>query len=189
MMRASIVTLIYISFGGEASAQNFQEIIALQSRLKQEKLYSGELDGAFGPMMRSAVEEFAETHNLEPSFDAISNYIMIQSHLREKREPSEEELDLARSHVEAQLRDAESARYRNEYAFDVEDSVIVCGEVNGRNGYGAYAGFQTYQTTILRMQVGDFDEPYTVGDPLIEHALLMCAHGTSLMAALKAEGG
>ena len=43
--------------------------------------------------------------------------------------------------VESRLKDAESAKFRNQF---VGKSGIPCGEVNARNGFGGYNGFKRY---------------------------------------------
>lgn len=40
----------------------------------------------------------------------------------------------------SQLRDPSSAQFRN----IANDGLFVCGEINGKNGYGAYAGFTRF---------------------------------------------
>lgn len=47
--------------------------------------------------------------------------------------------------VEAQLKDADSAKFRNEAVYPVagkEKAFTMCGEVNAKNSYGAYTGFK-----------------------------------------------
>ncbi|MCF6780924.1 hypothetical protein [Stutzerimonas stutzeri] len=43
--------------------------------------------------------------------------------------------------VEARLKDADSAKFRNQF---VGKSGTPCGEVNAKNGFGAYNGFRRY---------------------------------------------
>lgn len=43
--------------------------------------------------------------------------------------------------VESRLKDAESAKFRNQF---VGKTGIPCGEVNARNGFGGYNGFKRY---------------------------------------------
>ncbi|MCP3048346.1 hypothetical protein K6X13_14785 [Xanthomonas euvesicatoria pv. allii] len=49
------------------------------------------------------------------------------------------------------LMDPDSAKFRNVHL----QGVIVCGEVNGKNGYGAYAGYKRFY----------YLEPIAVVDP------------------------
>lgn len=50
-------------------------------------------------------------------------------------------LDEARKEVAAQLRDPESAQFRNLKDYTEK---IVCGEVNAKNGFGGYVGFSEF---------------------------------------------
>jgi hypothetical protein len=43
--------------------------------------------------------------------------------------------------VANQMKDPNSAQFRNWHAFTSDKGLIVCGEVNGRNGFGGYVGF------------------------------------------------
>lgn len=54
------------------------------------------------------------------------------------------EIAEARKAVAYQLRDPDSAKFRDDHLIDVKGQKIVCGEVNGRNGLGAYDGFGPY---------------------------------------------
>lgn len=48
---------------------------------------------------------------------------------------------VGQSAVESRLKDAESAKFRNQF---VGKSGVPCGEVNAKNGFGAYNGFKRY---------------------------------------------
>lgn len=51
----------------------------------------------------------------------------------------------ARERVAAQLRDPNSAQFRNiNMIAQSTGGEAVCGEVNGRNAFGAYSGFQRF---------------------------------------------
>ncbi|WP_156314171.1 hypothetical protein [Brevundimonas sp. DS20] len=54
----------------------------------------------------------------------------------------QQQIHAAQKRVAEQLRDPASAQFR---ASRVNDG-WVCGEVNGKNAYGAYAGFQRFVT-------------------------------------------
>lgn len=48
-------------------------------------------------------------------------------------------------YVAQQLKDPDSAKFRNLEAFDGEQGrVVVCGEVNAKNSFGGYTGFQLF---------------------------------------------
>jgi len=48
------------------------------------------------------------------------------------------------SEVAQLLKDPDSAKFRNVYVSEIYSEPIVCGEVNGKNSYGAYAGYTTF---------------------------------------------
>lgn len=53
-------------------------------------------------------------------------------------------IESAKDAVGAKLLDGESARFRNVRLVPPFNGVIVCGEVNGKNRYGAYTGFASF---------------------------------------------
>jgi hypothetical protein len=40
-----------------------------------------------------------------------------------------------------QMKDPNSAEFRNWHAFESQNGLIVCGEINAKNGFGGYVGF------------------------------------------------
>jgi uncharacterized membrane protein YagU involved in acid resistance len=43
--------------------------------------------------------------------------------------------------VANQMKDPNSAEFRNWHAFQSQQGLLVCGEVNAKNSYGGYVGF------------------------------------------------
>ena len=61
--------------------------------------------------------------------------------------PTGQEIAWIRRHqdvLRARLKDGESAQFRNLYVSKSGGSPIVCGEVNAKNGFGAYGGFERW---------------------------------------------
>ena len=65
--------------------------------------------------------------------------------------------------VRAKLKDGSSAKFQNTYFNRGKDGVpMSCGQVNSKNSFGAYSGFQRYisagrpDLTFLEEQVSDF---------------------------------
>jgi hypothetical protein len=61
----------------------------------------------------------------------------------------------ARERVSYTLKDTTSAQVRNIRGFAFSGpggGYVVCGEVNGRNSYGGYAGFQPFRTNVGNLQ-------------------------------------
>lgn len=46
--------------------------------------------------------------------------------------------------VRAVLKDGASATFRNEYFVSFRNTPLVCGEVNSKNGFGGYTGYQHF---------------------------------------------
>jgi len=70
-----------------------------------------------------------------------------------------------KSAVKEILKDPESAKFKNVYFFRGDDGVpVTCGEVNSRNSFGGYAGFERFVSggyphlTYVETQVVDFSE-------------------------------
>lgn len=65
--------------------------------------------------------------------------------------------------VRRRLKDAGSAEFRNVFFNEYEDGPIVCGEVNSKNGFGGYTGFQHFvgsgtKLVFLEEEVDGFSE-------------------------------
>ena len=65
--------------------------------------------------------------------------------------------------VKAKLKDPSSAQFRSVYFHRGADGIpVTCGEVNSKNSFGGYGGFQRFVTagkpelTFLEEQVADF---------------------------------
>lgn len=54
------------------------------------------------------------------------------------------DIETARSAVKQQLNDPGSADFRNEKVYHDVGGVVVCGEVNAKNGFGGYTGYNPY---------------------------------------------
>lgn len=66
----------------------------------------------------------------------------------------------ARLAIAATLKDPDSAKFRDVRAYP--DKRLVCGEVNGKNSYGAYAGFSPffYDNGFAQIADGVFSDRY-----------------------------
>ena len=63
--------------------------------------------------------------------------------------------------LRAQLKDGESARFRNLFVSRAGGAPVACGEVNAKNALGGYAGFQRWLGAgsvgqFLETEVDDF---------------------------------
>ncbi|WP_449557286.1 hypothetical protein [Huaxiibacter chinensis] len=87
--------------------------------------------------------------------------------------PGEEKaISLAKSEVAANLLDPGSAQFRNVKVVKMTDAddgrviAVVCGEINGKNGFGAYAGFHPFFVELNMKSKGMFSKgvDYTLGE-------------------------
>ncbi|ELC6280635.1 hypothetical protein ACMSZ4_002994 [Enterobacter hormaechei] len=87
--------------------------------------------------------------------------------------PGEEKaISLVQSEVSANLLDPSSAQFRNVKVAKMMDAdegrvfAIVCGEINGKNGFGAYAGFHPFFVELNMKSKGLFSKgvDYTLGE-------------------------
>lgn len=61
----------------------------------------------------------------------------------QKVEPSSQMVNSLKGVAEERLRDPASAQYRNFVAYAIgQGETLVCGELNAKNGFGGYVGFQ-----------------------------------------------
>ena len=72
-------------------------------------------------------------------------------------------MDRGKDLVKDKLKDPSSAQFRNVYFHrNKGQPPITCGEVNSKNGFGGYVGFQPFlsagtpEFTVLREDVSDF---------------------------------
>jgi len=66
--------------------------------------------------------------------------------------------------VRSKLKDGDSAKFRNVYFHRGSDGIpMTCGEVNSKNSFGGYTGFQRFisagkpELTFIEEQVEDFN--------------------------------
>ncbi|MCA6195379.1 hypothetical protein KD741_07525 [Escherichia coli] len=87
--------------------------------------------------------------------------------------PGEEKaISLAKSEVAANLKDPASAQFRNVKVAKMTDAddgriiAVVCGEINGKNGFGAYAGFHPFFVELNMKSKGMFSKgvDYTLSE-------------------------
>jgi hypothetical protein len=73
---------------------------------------------------------------------AAGGYLIFGPSALERR--GDRQIELAKKAVAAELLDGESARFRNVRLEPPFNGMAVCGEVNGKNRYGAYVGFNRF---------------------------------------------
>jgi hypothetical protein len=70
-------------------------------------------------------------------------------------------IDMSQGAIKSRLKDPDSAQFRNVYFTDASGGPMVCGEVNSKNSYGGYVGFQRFVASgdtlaFLEKEVKDF---------------------------------
>jgi len=72
-------------------------------------------------------------------------------------------MDRGKNAAKAKLKDPSSAKFRKVYFHKGVDGIpVTCGEVNSKNGFGGYGGYQKFvsagksELTFLQEQVADF---------------------------------
>ena len=66
-----------------------------------------------------------------------------------KNKKAEEIFQLVREDIKEELKDPDSANFRNEKIIRKENRLYVCGEVNAKNSYGGYVGFMPYFSAVI----------------------------------------
>ena len=152
---AAAVVATWLPFHATASDR------ALQLRLMQEGFYRGPIDGMFGTGSRRALMEYAADRGITGDIDDA-----IPALFEEAREAREEVTEGQRrateSEMASELLDGDTAIVRYDFSYPIDGIPIispaighqvVCGEVNARNAYGAYTGFQPFN--LLLTDYGD----------------------------------
>ena len=72
-------------------------------------------------------------------------------------------MDKGKKVIKLKLKDPSSAQFRHVYFHRVDDNIpMTCGEVNSKNSFGGYIGFQKFvsagslELTFLQEEVADF---------------------------------
>ena len=65
------------------------------------------------------------------------------------RAATKAEIEVLRESLQERLKDADSAKFKDVYFGKGENSNTVCGLVNSKNSYGAYAGYSAFVGMIF----------------------------------------
>lgn len=66
-------------------------------------------------------------------------------------------IEKSKTIIAGMLRDPESAKFRNVRLVQYLDGAVVCGEVNGKNAFGGYAGYSDF---VAGTSTGDIRREY-----------------------------
>ncbi len=116
--------------------------------------------------LNERIQKYIQMRDLLSSLDAIAY----------KGKTDKEIIKMVRNDVTNDFKDPDSAKFRNERVFRIKrnidtddategtDGIYVCGEVNGKNSYGAYVGYRRYWGGHFLVDMEDEDNelfPYT----------------------------
>lgn len=88
--------------------------------------------------------------------------------------------------VADKLKDPEAARFRNVVVRNYLEGKIICGEVNGKNSYGAYVGYRTFAASAWGAVLESTSSRYAEVDHMANTGLRSACAGEpppSLVAA------
>lgn len=109
----------------------------LQTVLNDHGFSVGAPDGKIGPATRKGLTDFAKYYGTSSDPQEVMNFIMALSYTARKNIDNEVYLENVKAELAENLRDPSSVMIRD--VFKIES--YVCGQVNGKNAYGAYAGY------------------------------------------------
>lgn len=133
----------------QVNAQTAVEYEALQFALKQNHFYDGVVDGKVGPNTRKAMLAFSTAEKVENNFWFIASRLSVQTHWEVNWTPAAEKAILV--NLDGVLLDAPSARIKQKLLFRSGEAASACVEVNSKNSYGAYGGYQWLYYTLVEI--------------------------------------
>jgi len=136
----------------------------VQSTLKEHGYTLNEPDGLMGPATREALSRFSKAYGAPSDPDGAFKFMINLSVAARRPIIDEAVLEKIKIGVAEQLRDPLSVMIRNVYRVTDGDNEKVCGEVNGKNAYGGYAGYTPFSGMMLMghfaiLQVDGPDSP------------------------------
>lgn len=152
-------------FASPSYAIDLEPLFMLQLEMKDHGFDPGEPDGVMGPATRRAMAAFAEKYNLPEDPDAMLRAIVSRSsahsfRITQEAKLSDDTLEEIKDAVASKLRDPSSVQIRNVRIVEGPEGRFYCGEVNGKNAYGGYAGFVDFNTLAgLRAFIISVEEP------------------------------
>jgi len=153
-MRAIIFSIAMLMAISGSPAQGDQMMAAgVQLKLRSLGLYSGEIDGRIGPASRSGITAAAERFGFPPDMESLIAFFADQTAASATPLSDGPLKESVESQVKRDLRDPWSAQFRN---LRVLESGLICGEVNAKNAYGAYTGFEGFTASAILSVAGHY---------------------------------
>lgn len=148
---AVVAAIFSCLIGTQIKAQDRSAIYMLQGTLNQHGFVVGKPDGLIGPKTNNAIADFANKYKLPSEPNALLSALVSRSmshSLAITREAniSDTELEKIKLEVGALLKDPGSVQIRELRIAESPEGRFYCGEVNGKNAYGGYAGFVDFNS-------------------------------------------
>jgi peptidoglycan hydrolase-like protein with peptidoglycan-binding domain len=142
-------------------AMDKSSIFWLQTTLNDHGFDAGKPDGRMGNKTRAAITAFSKKYGPQPDPDKIIGFMVAQNARHAEPITDPEALEQIRVGVGRDLRDPGSAQVRDVRRVKGHDGQrFICGEVNGKNAYGAYAGFTAFSTAYDIIRIGNVSTGY-----------------------------
>ena len=146
-------------------------VFMMQYKLNKHGFPIGESDGKLGPATKKGLAAFAAEYGISENAEAVIKHMLNLSIAARMPIIDEKMLSIIEIGVANELRDPSSIMLRDIYIVSDAGFEIVCGEVNGRNAYGGYAGYTTFYGVYL-MNTFIFSD---MDDTETDFAALQCA--------------
>lgn len=146
----SLATFAFSVISTVANANpDFDLIYMMQYKLNKHGFSIGEPDGKLGPATKKGLAAFADAYGISENVEDVIKHMLNLSSTARMPVTDEKMLSIIETGVADVLRDPSSVMIRNVYKVRDADFEIVCGEVNGRNAYGGYAGYTAFSGVYL----------------------------------------
>ena len=118
----------------------------IQTTLSDHGYDVGKPDGLIGKRTRQALQSFSEKHGSPTDPEALGGWF-ISTMLKNREEITDPEyLEKIRNAVGDKMKDPSSAIIKDVFINVGPDGRFICGEVNGKNSYGAYSGYTSFHS-------------------------------------------
>lgn len=172
---------IIVLFQQSANAQtnDIRTVFIAQIILNHHGYNAGDPDGVAGPATLAALQEFSSYNSIEPTFPALYSFALSKN-ISQRQEITDNDYMLSiEKSVASNLRNPESARFRDIYSikgpsFGDQETTYVCGNVNGHNAYGGYAGFKWFYGTDINANSSRFFLFSGIGEEESDLAEMIC---------------
>lgn len=113
----------------------------------------------------------------DSSMSEVRDYAQDLAGLLRSGTSREEAIEITKKSMADSLKDPEGARFRNLRIKDFEGGAVVCGEINGKNSYGAYVGYQRFVASHKSGTLEDADSKYqAINDAANAGFYAACVH-------------